>query len=307
MATSSDDKVRHSIITAVALIVLLFQAGCVTLDEKAPPAPAPPPAASPTPPIDGITIASFNIRIFSNNSRSDAELAKIADLLQNYDVIAIQELRDEQVLGRTAEILRQRGIEYGYEVNNPVGRGVKERYAFLYRRDRVQLLHAGRLYQEQHDEFIREPFYATFDSGEFDFTLLTIHVLFGDSEAERRPEIEELASVYQAVQDADPAEQDVILMGDFNFPPDDEGFSNLKAVPTMTFLIAPPAKTTISDTSLYDNFWFQSQHVREYVGRAGVERYDETMFNNDDHVASKAVSDHRPIWAKFRITGPDDD
>jgi len=282
----------------VSLIALLFLAGCARLPEG---------RASPAPVAERLTLASFNIRIFSNASRDDAELASIADILQKYDLIAIQELRDEQVLQRTASILRQRGLNYAYEISPPVGRGVKERYAYLYRADRVQPVHPGRLYREKGDEFIREPFYATFRSSNFDLTLVTIHALFGSGEAERRPEIEELAAVYQAVQDEDPKEQDVILLGDFNFPPTDEGFSRLKAIPGMVFLIAPPVKTTITDTSLYDNFWFQKQYVREYAGESEVDRFDETMFGGNDLAAKRAGSDHRPIWAKFNIGGPDDD
>jgi hypothetical protein len=48
-----------------------------------------------------LTIASFNIRIFSDGSRDDAELELIADRLQQFDLIAIQELRDEGVVRRT--------------------------------------------------------------------------------------------------------------------------------------------------------------------------------------------------------------
>jgi hypothetical protein len=75
----------------------------------------------------------------------------------------------------------------------------------------------------------------------------------------------------------------------------------------MTFLIVPPATTTITDTSLYDNFWFQSQHVGEYADEAGVDRFDETMFGNDDDTASLMVSDHRPIWVRFSTSLNDDD
>lgn len=259
------------------------------------------------PEAQAITIASFNIRIFSDKSRDDEDLGHIADILEKYDVIAIQELRDEEVLQRTVALLKERGKEYEYEVSDEVGKEVKERYAFLYRKDRVKKIQEGKLYEERKDEFIREPFYATFKAGNFDFTLITIHVLFGSSEKARRPEIKELATVYNKVQDEDPTEQDIILLGDFNFPPADKGFNDLKAISTMTFLIEPPVKTTVTDTSLYDNFWFQKEYVREYLGESGVNKFDEIMFNNDDNKAKQAVSDHRPIWARFGISEEDDD
>lgn len=72
-------------------------------------------------------------------------------------------------------------------------------------------------------------------------------------------------------------------------------------------MIAPPVKTTITDTSLYDNFWFQQQYVREYVEKSGVYKFDETVFNNNDSKARLAVSDHRPVWARFDTSRQDDD
>ena len=45
-----------------------------------------------------LALASFNIRIFSTGSRDDTELPLIADRLQRYDLIAIQEVRDTEVV-----------------------------------------------------------------------------------------------------------------------------------------------------------------------------------------------------------------
>ena len=125
----------------VSLFVALLLTGCTRPEPKF--------SLEGRPPVERLTLASFNIRIFSNASRDDIELASIADILQKYDLIAIQELRDEEVLKRTAAILRQRGLGYAYEISPLVGRGVKERYAFLYRTDRVQPVQPGRIYQER--------------------------------------------------------------------------------------------------------------------------------------------------------------
>ena len=50
-------------------------------------------------------LAAWNIRIFSDGSRNDDELHHIAEVLTNYDFIAIVELRDEVVLMRTEAFL----------------------------------------------------------------------------------------------------------------------------------------------------------------------------------------------------------
>ena len=76
-----------------------------------------------------ISVASFNIRIYSTGSREDTELGLIADRLQQFDLIAIQELWDEEVVRRTLDILAARGLEYRALVNGAVGRGSLERYA----------------------------------------------------------------------------------------------------------------------------------------------------------------------------------
>ena len=251
-----------------------------------------------------LRLASWNIRIFSTGSRDDAELAQIADRLEPYDLVAIQELRDEEVVDRTLQLLADRSHRFRAVISPPVGRGVKERYAFLYQPDKVQPLGLERLYPDPDDAFIREPFWASFRAGEFDFTLVTIHSIFGDSKRERRAEALLLDDIYRLVQGADPDEQDVMVLGDFNLPPDDPGFAALAAL--LTPLFTGEMRTTISDASLYDNIWFDPAFVREWTGERGVDRFDEVAFGNDDKAASLAVSDHRPIWATFR-TDQDDD
>jgi len=66
----------------VSLFVALFLAGCAHPEPRVP--------LEGRPPVERLTLASFNIRIFSNASRDDAELAAIADILQKYDIVAIQ-------------------------------------------------------------------------------------------------------------------------------------------------------------------------------------------------------------------------
>ena len=126
-----------------------------------------------------ISVASWNIRIFSTGSRDDAELELICDRLQQFDLIAIQEVRDREVVNRTLALLGQRGAAYDALVSEQVGRGVKERYAFLWRQDAVQALGEGVVWPDDGDLFIREPYIATFRAGHFDFTLITLHAIFG--------------------------------------------------------------------------------------------------------------------------------
>ena len=257
-----------------------------------------------------LRLAAWNIRIMSNKSRTDAELMAIARTLADYDFIAIVELRDEAVLKRTQKILLQMGKAYDYQFSPAVGRGVKERCAFLYKKERVSVVRPGELYPDTadgKDDFIRDPYWATFRAGEFDFSVIAVHVIWGDTVGPRKAEVRALADVYRYVQEVNGAEEDVLLVGDFNRNPNDaESYSRIMAIPSMTRLFELPQKSHIRDSSLYDNIYFQTDAVTEYLGRCGIDRFDETDFGNDDKAANLAVSDHRPVWAVFSITQDDD-
>ena len=257
-----------------------------------------------------LKLAAWNIRILSNRSRDDAELHQIAKTLIDYDFIAISELRDETVLKRIQRILSESGAEYGYLISDPIGRQGsphRERYAFLYYKGLVSVVQDGAFYPDAadgEDDFVRDPYWATFRAGKFDFSVIVVHVVWGDTVVGRRAEVMELAEVYEYVQQANGVEDDVLLVGDFNREPDDKvAYANLMALPSMTYLFKLPNKSHIRDSSLYDNIFFQSQYVTEYLGSSGIDKFDETDFGNNDKAANLAVSDHRPVWAVFRING----
>jgi hypothetical protein len=144
---------------------------------------------------DTISIATFNIRIFSNNSRDDEELLQICNLLKEFDFIAIQEVRDTQILDRTVSMLKnQFNLDYRYLASDRVGtEKSKEINAYLYRTDKVKPLKNFSLYIDTEDHFIREPFIALFKAGDFDSYAINIHSIYGDSVSERRFEAKKLA------------------------------------------------------------------------------------------------------------------
>ena len=255
-------------------------------------------------------VAAWNIRNLSDKSRSDTELRSIARTLLDYDLIAMSEVRDERVLKRLQRHLSASGAEYGYLISDRVGKAENshdEHYAFFYYKGLVTVVKDGEHYPDAAADdgaFDRDPYWATFRAGQFDFSIIVVHVVWGDTVAERQAEIRALADVYESVDRANGAEEDILLLGDFNREPDDtNAYSNLMALPSMTHLFDLPEKSHIRDSSLYDNIFFQKHAVTEYTGRSGIDKFDETDFGNDDTAANLAVSDHRPVWAVFRIDG----
>ncbi len=250
-----------------------------------------------------IVVATFNIRQFSDRSRNDEELKAICSLLRTFDFIALQEVRDQDILDRTIRMLSgQFGVDYGYIASGRVGRGGRyEIYAFLFRKDTVQFTGIEAFFPDPEDRFIREPFYAGFKASGFDFYAISIHLLYGDRKSDRLQEASLLDDVYSYVQDLD-GENDVLLAGDFNLRPDDDYLEELRRLEGMYYVNIEP--TTLGER-LYDNIWFQRQFTGEFM-ETGVVRFDEDFFDNDDRAASLFVSDHRPLWARFSTTSDDD-
>ncbi len=245
-----------------------------------------------------VTIATWNIRFLSDGSRDDHELAGIANIIERYDFVAIQEARDTVVLDR----LQTRLPGYGYLSSKPVGESVTEIYAFFYKTNLFAVLGTPYLYNDRADEFIREPFIASFRAGDFDFTLINIHVLYGTL-AERRAEIRLLDDVISIADEHNGNENDVILLGDFNVDRDDEAWQ----ISTHSAIVPATTPTTIAGTSSYDNFWINTGATTEYDAPVEVYRFDELLYGDDDDTASLEVSDHRPVVVRFVVDGSDDD
>lgn len=258
---------------------------------------------------DQISLASWNVRILSDNSRSDAELGIIALIIFRYDFIALQEVRDEKVVKRIQKILRDDfQVNYEIDVSSEVGTDTqKERYAFMWRANKIQQTFGGKFFIDTNNQFVREPYCASFKADTFDWTLCTVHILFGNGKTERRPEIQALDDVYRAAHDAN-GERDIVICGDFNFDPNDSGWTDLKQIDSMQFAISPPAKTTIADRSLYDNCWWPEASTEIIGDTASVYEFDELMFPPGSRKeANRLTSDHRPISVIALPLPADDD
>ncbi len=247
-----------------------------------------------------ITIASFNIRKLSDNSRTDEEIKQITEVLSKYDLIAVQEvLGDPVILNRTVEMLPG----YDFIVSEEVGNTAKERYAFIYDTNKVELLGEANLYYDKYDKFIREPYYASFKAGEFDFKIMTVHILYGDRASDRTEEMKQIADVYEYYQEKDDIENDLILTGDFNTQPTQDNFDYIWAIPDVRVAIQEGKSTLGKTGNLYDNIIFMNSHTDEYTRAHGIDYFDTEM---EMDAAKNAISDHRPVWAVF-CTGVDDD
>jgi hypothetical protein len=176
-----------------------------------------------------LNIASWNIREFGKSLRTEAAVHYIAEILGQFDVVGIVELRDDLTdLGRVLKILGPYW-RVVYSDMIPDAGGNRERLAFIY--DKRAAVFNGFAAEpspprtKQGEEYLstvsfwRSPYMASFRAGNFDFVLLTTHIRWGDSTEARRREIEVLADWIEAKRlEKTSEDKDLIVMGDFNIP-----------------------------------------------------------------------------------------
>lgn len=257
-----------------------------------------------------ITIASWNLKNFGQTKLNDAErINVIVSVLKKYDIIAIQEVQDAS-LALPNELIAKinaDGENYKVVASNRVGRGTrKEQYLFVYDDDVIDFVPDTTGFGiEHHDEFAREPYYAMFKAGNFDFYLMTIHTDPDDVAVE----IPALKVAYEYLQTNTTNEDDIILLGDLNAkaPGVTAGsyitMDAIAAIPNIVFTIME--ETNTRGGKAYDNIIFQGNFTAEYSDSCGVYAFWTDYSLSEDEGFN--ISDHRLVWAKFRIDLADDD
>jgi endonuclease/exonuclease/phosphatase family metal-dependent hydrolase len=261
-------------------------------------------------------IATWNLRNLGPRTPVDLR----ARVLRDFDFVGVQEV--DSLIGLehlVAELTHVSGVVWqSVDSGREVGKGgASEFYAFLYKTDLVEPIAtmARGIVADPDDRFAREPFYASFRAGHFDFTAITVHITWGKDRSKRGDEVSDLAGVFDTLQKFDKHEHDIMLMGDFNTDgPWQPAWKALRALGVTPVLA--DGHTTLSGTqgkeyaSFYDNIWLDVKATREFDGQSGFVPYHTQLFPADpapNITARKLVSDHLPVWAEFNITGPDDD
>ena len=248
-------------------------------------------------------IATWNLRQFSE--RDSIDFDAIADVIRDndFDLVAIQEVRGD---GGAVDLLAGELNGFAsrrWQVVMSERTGNYERFAFLYDSDTVEHLGDSGFLPARID-LDRRPFAAQFKSGNFDFTLVTIHLRYDDVQRRRR-EADDLAkAVTGSIIPAGSGERDVIVLGDFNTTRRTGG--TLTPFESRGWLVLNEEPTNLGDDEILDNFVIQPDYTGEWSGTSGVVRFDDTAFRTDD-AAARHVSDHRPVWADFVVDGEDDD
>ena len=175
-----------------------------------------------------INVAIWNIREFGKVHRTLPAQHYIAEILGQFDLIAIVELRDDltdfgcvlQFLGPSWDVV------YSDWLDDPGGNSGA--VAFLYDRRRHLQWAGGRSGRPARqggnrisDEAIvlAGPYMCSFRAGNFDFIAIATHARWGDSVKGRQAELQMLADwIDTRFKDKFVEDHDLIVMGDFNVP-----------------------------------------------------------------------------------------
>lgn len=251
-------------------------------------------------------IASFNILKLGESPKDFETIAKTID---HFDLVGLEEVITPEGLECLVKSLHKyTQHNWDYHISPiPVGtRKYKEYYAYVWKKDKVRFLASEGFYPDKEKLFIREPYGASFQINNFDFTLVLQHAVYGKSETERRAEAFHLVKVYRYFQDRDRRENDILIGGDFNLSAFDEAFSPLyEDKDQIIYAVDPNIKTTIGMKKMansYDNIFLSKIHTQEFTGKSGA-----VDFTNQEYkIMRNKVSDHLPVFILVNVDRDDD-
>ena len=270
-----------------------------------------------------LNIATWNVREFGNSRRSEAAIHYIAEIMGQFDLIALVELGDDladlqrvlSILGPTWSVV--------YSDMIPDAGGNHERIAFVY--DKRAATFNGlaaeanpprtKQGQEYHSkiDWWRAPYLASFRAGNFDFVVIAAHIRWGQSEAGREGELQMLADWVDAkAKDKAHEDKDILVMGDFNIPSTD---SDLFKAVTSRGLMIPTAISKLSlgsnleKNKRYDQILHRPIYPESFCNGGGVLDYYQGDFHKlfpasafpemDKPAFTFQLSDHLPLWVQI--------
>ena len=130
---------------------------------------------------DETYIASFNILRLGAAKKDMTQTAKI---LQGFDIVGLVEvINRDGVEELVDELNKQSDEKWDYHIS-PFGVGsskYKEYFAYVYKKDSVKFIKSEGFYKNGKSSLLREPYGATFQIENFDFTFVLVHTIYGNN------------------------------------------------------------------------------------------------------------------------------
>lgn len=247
-----------------------------------------------------VKLLSWNIENLGK-SKSDSEISFIANTVKNYDIIAIQEVvagdGGAESVAKLADELNRKGSKWDYTISNPTSSSAykTERYAFLWKTNKIKKTGNAWLEKKYHLEIDREPYFCTFEYENKQFTIANFHAITKS----KQPETE---IKYFKFLPLEYPNLNLIFVGDFNCPQSHTVFNPLRKMGYTSTLANQ--KTSLKKecvagnclASEFDNIFYKTSTIK--VTNTGVIHF-YTDFNTLEQ--ARKISDHIPIWMEFSL------
>jgi endonuclease/exonuclease/phosphatase family metal-dependent hydrolase len=288
-----------------------------------------------------LLIATWNIRNFGgltpkwisskdDSPQRDLESAfTIAEIISRFDVVAIQEVKsDTTALKQVCRFLGEHWSLILTDVTEG-NLGNQERMAFLFDTRRVQLsglacelvIPPEYLEKEQAEalrrQFARTPYAVGFKTLGHTFTLVELHVIWGDSENERVQELNAIAYwLAKWSRDKNAWDHNLITLGDFNIEQEQSVYADAFS---STGLYIPSDLRGVQRSifegkvnqplAFYDQIaWFEdvkgARPLSLKYRKGGSFNFTKVALqsrNLKPADLSWCISDHLPLWVEFGV------
>jgi endonuclease/exonuclease/phosphatase family metal-dependent hydrolase len=247
-----------------------------------------------------LTIVSWNIQHFGK-TKSDQELAKIVDIVQHADIIAIQEVvtsyGGRQAVARLTNILESKGESWDYLLSEKTNSAkyMTERYAIVWKNEHIKIKkgQAGSLVKALDAKVDREPFLVQFYVDGTSFFVMNYHAKSykKDPRAEVKYLLDYVQKRYKNAK--------FILAGDFNLRQDEPVFDDFKRAGFKPTHLTE--KTTLKHMCSQQNYLNYS--IDNIFFSAKVNAVSEKVIDfvkDCKHLkAARKISDHLPVLLQF--------
>lgn len=268
-------------------------------------------------------LLTWNIRNF-HGRKEDKAIIYIAKIIKNFDVIAIQEVKDD--LGGIEKLQKILKKRYRFIFSDPSGNG--ERLVFCYDSKKIQFTGLaaeivmapgqGKITVIPELEFERTPYMASFRTSNCNFILVTVHIYYGSGSAVKY-RLDEIKNIVKFLEkrstDTDSLDSDYIACGDFNIErvrakirkkkkedPIDGLFDALQSKGLIVEDDIKNSPSNLSKTRHFDQIAYHKydDSTISFV-KGGVIDFVGAVYRNDPKLKYK-LTDHLPMWAVFETT-----
>ncbi|MBN8643500.1 MAG: endonuclease/exonuclease/phosphatase family protein [Flavobacteriales bacterium] len=247
-----------------------------------------------------VKLLSWNVENLGS-SKSEENIEFIANTVKSYDIVALQEIvagdGGAQAVAQLADELNRKGSKWDYTISDPTSSSAykTERYAFLWKTNKIKKIGDAWLEKKYHLQIDREPYYCTFQYQNKQVTIANFHAITKS----KQPETE--IKYFKLLPEQYP-KLNLVFAGDFNCPQSHTVFIPLQKMGYKS--VFQNQKTSLKKecvnnnclASEFDNIWYNSKTISATNAKALY--FYESFATLQE---AREISDHIPIAVELKL------